>query len=112
MEHCSYTHASNVSATGDQHPVAAALRAQEWFNRAQVAWLMSQAMRWGYESRVDEENANWPDTTLRFNGTDTINAADRTRLRDEIDASARLARPGDHCGGAVAWDETTMQVAA
>lgn len=44
--------------TGPPHPVADALLTQESFNREQVAWLMSQAMRWGYELR-DEEDRGW-----------------------------------------------------
>lgn len=94
--------------------VAEALGTQETFDRVQVAWLMSQAMRWGYESRVDEENSVWPDTTLVFNAGETIRAIDRRRLREALDAEARLPRAGGYRGGPVEWDGPIdeMQVAA
>lgn len=78
------------------------------FTRAQVAWLMSNAMRWGYEHRVDEENAahaeRWPSAaeggTRRedkvFTGGRWYSQAER---RDAYYAQARKPRPGDFPGG-------------
>jgi hypothetical protein len=104
---------SHISAILTDSSVGAALRTQETFDRTQVAWLMSQAMRWGYESRVDEENGCWPDVELMFNAGEAVKAAERKRLRDAYDAAARLPRPGDHRGGPVVWaEDADMRVAA
>ena len=73
------THQRLVAALAD--------RKHQVFTRDQVAWLMAQAMRWGYEHRVDEENEAWPDTTIVFNAGETIRAIERKRLRDESDAA-------------------------
>lgn len=74
-----------------------ALNSQETFTRAQVAWLMSEAYRWGYEARVDEENGAWPEASV-FSAGETINAIERKQLRNEADAASRLPRPGDFLG--------------
>lgn len=39
---------------------AALLDPDHLFTGSQVAVLIASAIRWGYESRVDEENARWP----------------------------------------------------
>jgi hypothetical protein len=80
--------------------IAAALRTQDTFNREQVAWLMSQAARWGYENRVDEENANWPPEPVMTFGR----WADQTDARSHADQAARVPRTGDHRGGPVDWE--------
>ena len=35
------------------------LNTAETFDRAQTAWLMSQAYRWGYEARDEEDRGYW-----------------------------------------------------
>lgn len=96
-----------------------ALRNQEAFTREQVAWLMSQAMRWGYENRdaedrgywagywtrVAEENSEWPDDTVLFKSKDTIRGINQRTYRAKCDAAADLPRPCDHHGGPVEWDK-------
>ena len=93
--------------------VAEALRTQQTFNRAQAAWLIALGYRWGYEARVDEENAGWPKPTV-FCAGDVIDGIDQRAYRRQCDQAARLPRPGDHCGGPVpSWgDEPARQVAA
>ena len=89
-----------------------ALRTQETFNRAQVAWIMHTAFRWGYELRVDEENAGWPDPTVLFNAGDTIKAVNQRAYRRQCDTIAKLPRPTDHHGGPVAWGEDAPDLRA
>lgn len=110
MQHSNDTTLPDNSAAFDLDPVVTALRTQETFDRAQVAWLMAQAMRWGYEARVDEENAAWPETELVFNAGETVKAIDRKQLRNAIDAAATLPRPGDYHGGPVVWDTPSQQL--
>lgn len=94
-------------ATGPNHPVAEALRTQDTFDRAQVAWLMSQAIRWGYDlgyedgqrdeqalATVAAEYAN----THPFSARETVASLNRRRYREQCDAAARLPRPGDFRG--------------
>jgi hypothetical protein len=95
-------------ATGLNHPVAEALRTQETFDRAQVAWLMSEAMRWGYElrdaedcgwlagynARVAEENQAWPPPKVFLLGRWYDQATERAKA----DSAARLLRPTDFKG--------------
>ncbi len=57
------TLAANHTATPPPAPeqrAAEALATASSFDRAQLAWLMAQAYRWGYEARVDEENDTRP----------------------------------------------------
>jgi hypothetical protein len=94
--------------------VADALRTLQTFSRKQVAWLMSTAMRWGYELRVDEENGAYPPAPI-FNGWDTGEALDQRAYRAACDRAARVPRISDHQGGPVeAWgdDDQGVQVAA
>jgi hypothetical protein len=93
---------------GPNDPVAEALRTQETFDRAQVAWLMSEAMRWGYElrdaedrgwlsgynARVAEENQAWPPAKAFTLGR----WYDQSVERAKADATARLPRPTDFKG--------------
>lgn len=111
MQHCNDTTSSNGSATDDLDPVVTALREQETFDRAQVAWLMHTAYRWGYEARVDEENHDWPDPSV-FCAGNTIKAINQRAHRAECDQAAGLPRPGDHRGGPVAWDDLAEQQVA
>lgn len=90
----------------------AALKNQQHFTREQAAWLMSQAMRWGYEQRDDEDSGFWAgywhrvaeenaearEEQLVFNGGATIRAGERQARREEWDAAASLPRPGDFRG--------------
>jgi hypothetical protein len=101
---------TRVGQLGDNCSVAAALREQETFTREQVAWLMSNAMRWGYEARVDEESEAWPPPKLFFAG-ELICSAERQARRDEFDATARLPRTGDFKGRGAA-SPAGVQVAA
>ncbi|MFF0378646.1 hypothetical protein [Actinoplanes missouriensis] len=80
-----------------------ALNTQDTFDRAQVAWLMSQAMRWGYENRIAEENAAYPPEPVFILGRWFDQATERARA----DATARWPRPGDFRGHA-----SKQQVAA
>jgi hypothetical protein len=77
--------------------VSHALRTSETFTRDQVAWLMAEAMRWGYERRVDEENAAWPADSY-FVAGELFRDLDRKAYREACDAAARLPRPGDFKG--------------
>jgi hypothetical protein len=90
-------------------PVAEALRTCETFTRDQVAWLMAEAMRWGYEQRVDEENEAWPEASY-FVAGELIRDLDRKAYREACDAAARLPRPGDFRG--VQAEAPPLQVAA
>lgn len=86
---------------GLEHPVTHALHTQESFSREQVAWLMAEAMRWGYERRVDEENEAWPADSYFIAG-DLFRDLDRRAYREARDATARLPRASDFKGASVA----------
>jgi hypothetical protein len=88
--------------------VTNALLHQQTFDRAQVAWLMAQAYRWGYEARIDQENRNWPPATVFNLGR----WYEQPFERQKADAAAPLSRPGDHKGGPVEWVDEAQQVAA
>ena len=79
-------------------PIEHALRTQQTFTREQVAWLMAEAMRWGYETRVDEENASYPPQRVFTLGK----WFDQATERRKADASAHLSRPGDFKGAEAA----------
>lgn len=76
---------------------AHALGTQQTFTREQVAWLMAQAMRWGYENRINDEETAWPPDDYFIAG-ELIRDLDRKKRRDEWYASARLPRRGDFQG--------------
>lgn len=97
MQHHSDEPCPPGSATSDLDPVVTALREQETFDRAQLAWLMNEAYRWGYEARVDEENSAYPPPSVFASGQH-FRELDRKNYRDECDAAARLPRPGDFKG--------------
>ncbi len=80
------------SETGDT--VAEALRTQETFTRDQATWLFQLGLRWGYEARVDEENADWPPPKVFTLGRWYDQAAERAKA----DAEAQLPRTGDFRG--------------
>lgn len=88
-------------ATGDLDPVVTALQNQETFDRAQLAWLMDLAYRWGYEARVDEENCAWPPSKVFTLGK----WYDQAEERAKADAAARLPRPNDFKGTGKQLDE-------
>ncbi len=78
-------------------PFETALLTEETFTRAQLADAMSMAYRWGYEARIDEEEAAWPPSDFLISGG-LIQGLDRKARRDEWDAAANLPRPGDFRG--------------
>ncbi len=88
----------------DPGSVAEALLRQQTFTRAQVAWLMAQAMRWGYENRVNEENAAYPPAPYFIAGK-FITGEERQTRREAWYASARLPRPGDFKGVGVPTEQ-------
>lgn len=65
--------------------------------RGQLAWLMATAQRWGYEVRVDEENASYPPPPLMVAGR----WMDQADYRRRCDNAARMPRPDDYRGGPV-----------
>lgn len=102
------------SVVGDLGSVVAALRDQESFDRAQLAWLMAEAFRWGresaenepapgtyragfeagYNARVAEENGCYPPPKVLVLGRWYDQAVERAKA----DAAAWLPRPGDFKG--------------
>lgn len=94
VEHTKALPCSNGGTIADLDPVVTALHTRETFDRAQVAWIMAEAYRWGYEARVDEENAAWPPPQVFTLGKWYEQASERQRA----DAAARLPRPGDFRG--------------
>nr|WP_221374516.1 hypothetical protein [Actinoplanes polyasparticus] len=108
-----------------------ALREHETFNRAQVAWLMAQAQRWGYdvgweEGQLDgfvagyqlcedEWNAEAAGRLNAFTARDARDGDARDWLVEQADLAARLPRITDRRGGAAdMWGDEPgdMQVAA
>lgn len=91
-----------------------ALATQQSFDRIQLAWLMSQAMRWGTELGREEGYesgyaAGWQacaeevDQAARavvhnFNHRDVADGLARRWLREQYDAMLRTPRPGDFPG--------------
>lgn len=103
--------------TGDADPptnAAEALNTQQIFDRAQVAWLMHQAMRWGHDLGWEEGHeagyaagyqacADEVDQAARlavhdFNHRDVADGLARKWLREQYDATLRTPRPGDFPG--------------
>jgi hypothetical protein len=96
---------------GQTNRVAEKLLTLTTFDRTQVAWLMAQAFRCGYElrdeedrgfqagynARVAEENAAYPPAAY-FIAKEHFYDLDRMAYREECDAPARLPRPGDFRG--------------
>ena len=92
------------NATPDLDPVVAALRDRETFDRTQIAWLMSQAMRWGYD--LGYEDGQRDELALAgvaadyaytgsFNAEVTAREARKRAYRDECDQAARVPRTID-----------------
>ena len=97
--------AEDAASKPPPQTAAEALRTLQAFTREQVAWLMSAAMRWGYELRVDEENGTWPPPPI-FCAGNASRAVDQSAYRAACDRAARLPRLGDHLGGpANIWGE-------
>lgn len=94
MHHIKGDPCSNIGTTGDLDPVVTALREQDTFDRAQLAWLMNEAYRWGYEARVDEENAAYPPPKVFTLGRWYDQALERAKA----DAAARIPRANDFQG--------------
>ncbi len=97
----------NNGTTGDLDPVVAALRENASFDRAQVAWLMAQAQRWGYDvgyeqgQRDERELASIAADyayTGSFSAENTLRDLKKRDRRREADAAARLPRPSDFRG--------------
>lgn len=109
-------------ATGLNDPVAEALRTQETFGRAQVAWLMSLSMGWGYDLGYEDgqrDELALASVAAAYSSTKTFSAEVTERgikqrnQRREADAAARLPRPGDYRGGPVpAWGDNEYRRAA
>lgn len=86
--------------------VAEALRTQETFDRAQVAWLMATAQRWGFEAGYEEGRrdelmlasvaASYAHDGSSFDARVTECDNRQRARRQESDAAARLPRPGDY----------------
>ncbi len=110
---------------------ADAVRHQQTFDREQVAWLMSQAQRWGYDNGWDEGHldgfiagyqlceAEWnAEAASRISAhteQDAREGAARDWLAEQADLAARLPRITDRRGGpAEMWGDEPddMQVAA
>lgn len=97
----------NIRSKDDLDRVVVALRENDTFNRAQVAWLMSLAGRWGYDAGYEDGQrdeqalanvaAQYADRAP-FDGRVTASAARKVAYRAECDAAARLPRPGDFKG--------------
>jgi hypothetical protein len=119
--------AEEVPADPQRSDVAEALCTLETFTRKQVAWLMAQAQRWGYEARdaedrgfwagywarVAEENSAWPDDTVLFRHRDVVLGINQRAYRAECDQAARIPRIGDHPGGPVeTWGDQNDNWAA
>lgn len=108
---------------------AEALRHQQTFDRQQVAWLMSQAQRWGYDVGFDEGhlegfisgyqlcedewNAEAEARLNSFTDRDARDGAARDWLVEQADIFARVQRIADKRGGpAVMWGDDDLRVAA
>jgi hypothetical protein len=78
----------------DGDRVAEALRTVETFTRDQAIWLFQLGLRWGYETRVDEENNAYPPPKVFTLGRWYDQATERAKA----DAAARLPRTGDYRG--------------
>jgi hypothetical protein len=82
-----------------------ALRDEETFDRAQLAWLMAQAMRWGYDlgyERGQRDELGLATVAAAYAHTGSFTAENTARevkkaaYRRECDAAAKLPRPGDY----------------
>jgi hypothetical protein len=118
-----YTHVAQTSA---ESPVAEALRTNESFTRDQVAWLMSQAFRWGSEHAMpigygqgyadgyqlcqQEWNTAAAEQVGTFSQKDTTEGLAHKWLREQSDLRARTPRDGDHLGGPVSWDDEPIPI--
>lgn len=60
---------------------------------------MATAGRWGYETRVDEENASYPPEPI-FSAGRIITMAERRAARD-----AAYSAPVSYLGGPVGWED-------
>lgn len=118
MQHLKGDPCSNGSTTADLEPVVAALQSQETFDRAQLAWLMAQAMRWGYDLGYEDGQRDEIELasvaaayahTGDFSAEATLRDIKKRNRRQESDAAARLPRPGDFKGRG---GQTATQVAA
>lgn len=122
-----YEHASPVrDPNREVSPMEHALLNQAMFTRDQVAWLMSQATRWGREAgeetgyragRVDgyrlceqEWNEAARTQVADFNAADVSKGLARKWLRKQSDTMLRNPRPGDYHGGPVAWDDEPIPI--
>jgi hypothetical protein len=63
------------------------------FTRAEIAELIAAAFRWGYEHRVDEENATYPPPPIMFRGQWWDQAEERRRHDAETARLIAQARP-------------------
>lgn len=66
------------------------------FTGHELALLMGAAYRWGYEKRVEEENARL--TPIAFCASEVIRDLERLAYRKECDRVAGQPRPTDYPG--------------
>jgi hypothetical protein len=122
MKHLKGQPCPNIRSTDDLDPVVAALRQNESFDRAQVAWLMSLAGRWGYDAgyedglRDEQALASVASAYAllgTYSGENTAREVKKVERRRESDEAARLPRLGDYLGGPLAaWGEDEIEAAA
>lgn len=117
---------TQTTRTVAESPVAEALRTNQSFTRDQVAWLMSQAFRWGSEHAMpigydqgyadgyrlcqQEWNTAAVEQVGAFSQKDTTDGLARKWLREQSDLRARTPREGDHLGGPVSWDDAPIPI--
>lgn len=95
-------------ATTEADRIAHALRTQQTFTRAQVASLIAAGMRWGSESRDEEDRGFWAGYWARVAEENEAGPApkvftlgrwyEQSVERERADAAARLSRPNDFPG--------------
>lgn len=108
MQHLTDPPCPNTRTTSALDRVVGALRDNDTFTRAQVAWLMMHAQRWGYDvgyedGRRDELAlatiaAEYAYTGTPFSARITERGLRQRAYRNECDAAAHLPRPGDFPG--------------
>lgn len=122
MQHSKGAVCPNNGTTGDLDRVVAALRDNTSFDREQAAWLMSQAMRWGYDLGYEDGQrdelalatvaAEYACDGPPFSARITERGINQRAYRAECDATARLPRPGDFQGTGRRLGKEDARVAA
>ncbi len=108
---------------------ADALRHQQTFDREELAWLMAQAQRWGYDVGFDEGHldgfiagyqlceSEWNTEAERrlnsFTDQDERDGVARDWLAEQANIAARIPRITDRRGGrAPMWGDDEHEAAA